>query len=111
MSAKEATARIKINKLLDGAGWCFFPDGDTPANIRLEPSVTIETSDLDALGDKLKKTTRGYIEADQAQVAPNRPLIERFEKKIQTTLAHVWGTDAEDAELDDAPNVVDGAIF
>jgi hypothetical protein len=28
MSAKEATARIKINKLLDGAGWRFFADGD-----------------------------------------------------------------------------------
>jgi len=22
---KEATARIKINKLLEAAGWCFFP--------------------------------------------------------------------------------------
>ena len=28
MSAKEATARIKINKLLDGAGCRFFADGD-----------------------------------------------------------------------------------
>ena len=47
---KEATARIKINKLLDGAGWCFFADGTQPANICLEPSVTIKVSDLDALG-------------------------------------------------------------
>jgi len=51
------------------------------------------------------------IEAEQALVATNRDLIARFEKKIQATLARVWGTDAEDAELDDAPNVVEGAIF
>lgn len=38
---KEATARIKINKLLEATGWRFFPEGDTPANIRLEPSVTL----------------------------------------------------------------------
>nr|MBA3966156.1 DEAD/DEAH box helicase family protein [Nitrospirales bacterium] len=62
MSAKEATARIKINNLLDGAGWRFFADGDTPANIRLEPNVTIETTDLDALGDNFEKTTKGYID-------------------------------------------------
>jgi type I restriction enzyme M protein len=31
------------------------------------------------------------IEAEQALVAANRELIARFEKKIQTTLARVWG--------------------
>ncbi len=29
MSAKEATARIKINQLLETAGWRFFADGKT----------------------------------------------------------------------------------
>jgi type I restriction enzyme M protein len=33
------------------------------------------------------------IEADQALVAANRELIARFEKKIQATLARVWGED------------------
>lgn len=33
------------------------------------------------------------IEADQALVATNRELIARFEKKIQATLARVWGED------------------
>ena len=40
------------------------------------------------------------IEAEQALVAANRELITRFEKKIQATLARVWGdaeTSAEDA--------------
>ncbi len=31
------------------------------------------------------------IEAEQALVAANRELIERFEKKVQATLARVWG--------------------
>ena len=33
------------------------------------------------------------IEAEQALVAANRELIERFEKKIQATIARVWGED------------------
>lgn len=33
MPDKEATARIKINKLLEAAGWRFFQEGDAPANI------------------------------------------------------------------------------
>ena len=31
MSDKEATARIKINKLLEAAGWRFFAEGSAPA--------------------------------------------------------------------------------
>ena len=34
------------------------------------------------------------IEAEQALVNANRELIARFEKKIQTTLARVWGEDS-----------------
>lgn len=59
---KEATARIKINKLLEAAGWRFFPDGNKPANIRLESGATIKTTDLDALGDNFEKTRRGFID-------------------------------------------------
>lgn len=36
------------------------------------------------------------IEAEQALVAGNRQLIERFEKKIQATLARVWGEEEPD---------------
>ena len=62
MSDKEATARIKINKLLEAAGWRFFADGNKPANICLEPSVTIKSADLDALGDNFEKTSKGFID-------------------------------------------------
>ena len=58
----EATARIKINKMLEAAGWRFFPDENSPANICLEPNVTIRTSDLDALGNNFEKTSKGYID-------------------------------------------------
>ena len=62
MSGKEATARIKINKLLEAAGWRFFPEGNVPANICLEPSITIKSSDLDAFGDNFEKIGKGFID-------------------------------------------------
>ncbi|WP_297387674.1 DEAD/DEAH box helicase family protein [Acidiferrobacter sp.] len=62
MAVKEATARIKINKLLETAGWRFFQDGDAPANIRLEPSVKIHSTDLDALGANFEKSTKGFVD-------------------------------------------------
>ena len=62
MAAKEATARIKINKLLEAAGWRFFKTENGPANIKLEPNVTIKTIDLDALGENFEKTSKGFID-------------------------------------------------
>ena len=59
---KEATARVKINKLLDAAGWRFFADGNDAANIRLEPSVTIKSFDLDALVQNFEKIERGFVD-------------------------------------------------
>lgn len=46
MSETKATARVKINKLLEAAGWRLFPDRDQPANIRLEPSGRSPHRDL-----------------------------------------------------------------
>jgi type I restriction enzyme R subunit len=62
MKNKEASARIKINKLLEKGGWRFFPDGDLPGNICLEPQVKIKSSDLDVLGENFEKTARGFID-------------------------------------------------
>lgn len=59
---KEAAARIKINKLLEAAGWRFFADARGHANIQLEPSVTIKTQDLDTLGENFEKATKGFID-------------------------------------------------
>ena len=59
---KESAARIKINKLLEAAGWRFFADGSAPANIQLEPSVTLKTQDIDALGENFEKVQKGFID-------------------------------------------------
>ena len=57
----EAAARVKINKLLEEAGWRFFAEDGKPANICLEPSVTIKEADLD-LGDDFEKESKGYVD-------------------------------------------------
>src|ERR1039457_7265949 len=59
---KEAAARIKINKLLEAAGWRFFADSKGPANVQLEINVTLRPQDLDALGENFEKTTKGFID-------------------------------------------------
>ena len=59
---KEAAARIKINKLLEESGWRFFDDATGPANISLEPGVTLKTSELDALGKNFEKAKKGFID-------------------------------------------------
>ena len=62
MISKEATARIKINKLLEAAGWRFFPEGVDAANISLEPGVKIKEQDLDNLGHDFEKVHKGFID-------------------------------------------------
>lgn len=60
--SKEALARIKINKLLEEAGWRFFDTPEGTANIRLEPNVKIKQSDIDAMGENFEKTKNGFID-------------------------------------------------
>jgi type I restriction enzyme R subunit len=59
---KEATARIKINKLFEAAGRRFFPNGELPANIQLELNVKIKVADLDAFGNDFEETAQGFID-------------------------------------------------
>ena len=59
---KEAAARIKINKLLEAAGWRFFADANGPANIQLETHAKLTIQVLDALGENFKKTGKGFID-------------------------------------------------
>lgn len=55
MSAKEAKARIKINKLLEAAGWRFFDDENGSANIQVEANVKITKKQFDDFGENLEK--------------------------------------------------------
>lgn len=61
-NGKEATARIKINDFLKAAGWRFFQEGNEPANICLEPSVTINEDELESLGPNFESMRRGFID-------------------------------------------------
>ena len=58
----EATARIRINAMLEKSGWRFFPDEKGPANVRLEESVTLKPDDLEAMGDDFERTERGAVD-------------------------------------------------
>jgi type I restriction enzyme R subunit len=59
---KETSARIKINKLLEAAGWRFFGNEHGPANIRLEPSVALTEQAFDEIGENFEKTTKGFVD-------------------------------------------------
>ena len=58
----EATARIRINRLLEEAGWRFFDEDDGPANVRLEAGVKLKPADLDALGDDFEHAKNGRVD-------------------------------------------------
>jgi len=60
--AKEAKARIKINKILEEAGWRFFDTKEGTSNITLEGSVKITKNTLDEFGENFEKTAKGYVD-------------------------------------------------
>jgi len=62
MSENEATARIKINKQLEKAGWRFFDDENGRANIQLETNVKIMQKELDDFGNDFETTKDGFID-------------------------------------------------
>jgi type I restriction enzyme M protein len=67
-------------------------------------TLKINTADLSAIKFSLpplatQQAIVAEIEAEQALVATNRELIARFELKIQSTLARVWGEDSEVATV------------
>ena len=62
MSNKEAKARIKINKMLEEAGWRFFDDDNGEANIQLENNVKITKTHFDEFGEDFEKSANGYVD-------------------------------------------------
>lgn len=59
---KEAKARIKINKLLEEAGWRFLDSEEGPANIQLELHTKITQKQLDAFGENFEAVKHGFID-------------------------------------------------
>lgn len=62
MKAKEAEARIKINKLLEAADWRFFDTDEGPANIQLEANVKITKKQIDEYGEDFEKVKNGFVD-------------------------------------------------
>ena len=62
MKKKEASARIKINRLLEEAGWRFFDAENGPANIQLEPNVKMSKADLTGLGENFDEVKNGFVD-------------------------------------------------
>ena len=60
-----------------GMEWAFGPQ-TSPQKNPLPPLAT-------------QQAIVAEIEAEQALVAANRELLTRFERKIQATLARIWG--------------------
>ena len=63
--SKEAQARIKINQLLEAAGWRFFDTAAGKANIALEPHVKLSQGQVDAmgeLGNDFETTSKGFVD-------------------------------------------------
>jgi type I restriction enzyme R subunit len=58
----EAHARIKINQLLEEAGWRFFDNEERKANILLENNVKITQKEIDAWGNDYEKTKKGSLD-------------------------------------------------
>ena len=61
-NSKEAKARIKINRLLEQAGWRFFDNEKGQASIALEPNVKLTQKDIDAFGEDFESTKNGFID-------------------------------------------------
>ena len=62
MQQNEAQARIRINKLLEEAGWRFFDSEKGKANILLENHVKISRKEVDAWGNDFEKVKSGSLD-------------------------------------------------
>ncbi len=79
MTGNEAQSRIKINKLLEEAGWRFFADETGQANIYIEQNVKITKTFLDELGNDFEKTKNGFT--DYSLLGSNGNVIAVVEAK------------------------------
>lgn len=62
MTKKEAQARVKIDLLLQQAGWRFFDDAGGKANISCEHRVTKKTYRHSELGEDFQNAENGFID-------------------------------------------------
>ena len=73
MPEKEATARIKINKLLEAAGWRFFPDPRQPA-LHVPEGRYQAYDEEDTVDTRVYCFIRSYaVGLDRTRAANDRP--------------------------------------
>jgi type I restriction enzyme, R subunit len=60
--AKEAKARIKINKLLENSGWRLLDSNEEKSNVVFENNIKITKTHIDEWGENFEKTTNGFID-------------------------------------------------
>lgn len=61
-SNNEATARLKINSLLEKSGWRLYDLNNEKANVIVEDRVSLKKVDFDELGSDFEKTTNGFVD-------------------------------------------------
>lgn len=61
-NAKEAQTRIKINNLLESAGWRFFDDAKARANVALKPNIKLNQDQIHDLGENFESTKNGFVD-------------------------------------------------
>lgn len=62
MAQKEAKARIKINKLLENAGWRLLDDERGAANVAFEVNVKLTPQEIAELGDDFEQAKNGFVD-------------------------------------------------
>lgn len=62
MNSKEAKARLKINDILQAAGWRFFDDENGSANVSVETNVKMTRSQIDEMGENFEKSVNGFVD-------------------------------------------------
>ncbi|MDP3769580.1 MAG: hypothetical protein Q8R40_01405 [bacterium] len=85
-NSKEAKARIKINKLLEEAGWRFFDDKKGQANIF---QTIIKALEIPFPSIETQKQLVAEAEKEEEIIAANRRLIELMEGKIGQVLSEI----------------------
>ncbi|MCB0506002.1 MAG: DEAD/DEAH box helicase family protein [Cyclobacteriaceae bacterium] len=84
----EAHARIKINQLLEEAGWRFFDNEEGKANILLENHIKITQEEIDAWGNDYEKTKHGSLDFLLVD-SDNKPIcvLEAKKESLHPTVA------------------------
>ncbi|OQY31784.1 MAG: restriction endonuclease subunit R, partial [Anaerolineaceae bacterium 4572_5.1] len=60
--SSEAQSRIKINRLLEKAGWRFFDSEEGSANITLEGHTKLTKKYIDAFGEDFEEISSGFMD-------------------------------------------------